>query len=185
MILTYSMFKINYLALTQHRKTYITETDAWTLYFSDRKQRGPLSKRKRVCIYKKVNKIHNIPIATHSLVKLRWPFRYRIRHVARRTIIMKIQMKVRQCHHLYHLWYVSARTNLRIGTGLEGRVQTYRSGAGQLVQLDMLRQWILLLLQMTVRYQFSNILIVVLTRFCNRRRWKFDCLWLWLGRWEK
>jgi len=63
---------------------------------------------------------------------------------------MKIQMKVRQCHHLYHLWYVSARTNLRIGTGLEGRVQTYRSGAGQLVQLDMLRQWILLLLQMTV-----------------------------------
>ena len=54
---------------------------------------------------------------------------------------MKIQTKVHQCHHL---GYVSARTNLRIGTGLEGRVQTYRSGAGQLVQLDMLRQWILI-----------------------------------------
>ena len=41
------------------------------LYFSTRKQRGPLSKRKQVCIYKKVDKIHNIPIATltHSPVK--------------------------------------------------------------------------------------------------------------------
>ena len=47
---------------------------------------------------------------------------------------MKIQMKVHQCHHL---WYVSARTNLRIGTGLEDRIQTYWSAAGQLLQMDM------------------------------------------------
>ena len=107
------------------------------VYFSARKQRGPLSKRKRVRIYKKVDKIHNIPIATHSFVKLvllRWPQRHRLRNVPRSIVIMKIQMKVHQCNHL---WYVSARTNLRIGTGLEGRIQTYRSAAGQLLQMDM------------------------------------------------
>ena len=107
------------------------------VYFSARKQRGPLSKRKRVRIYKKVDKICNIPIATYSfviLVLLRWPQRHRLWHVARRIVIMKIQMKVRKCHHL---GYVSARTSLRIGTGLEGRIQTYRSAAGQLLQMDM------------------------------------------------
>jgi hypothetical protein len=55
---------------------------------------------------------------------------------------MKVQIKVRQCHHLV---YVSAEINLRIGIGLEGRIQTYRSAAGQLLQLDM-RQWHLIFL---------------------------------------
>jgi hypothetical protein len=44
---------------------------------------------------------------------------------------MEIQIQIRQ---YYHLWYVSARINLRIGIGLEGGIQTYRSAAGQLVQ---------------------------------------------------
>jgi hypothetical protein len=65
---------------------------------------------------------------------------------------MKIQMKVRQCRHL---GYVSARTNLHIGTGLEGRIQTYQSAAGQLLQMDM-RQWFIFL-QTTVRYISSAI----------------------------
>ena len=47
---------------------------------------------------------------------------------------MKVQMNVRQCRHL---GYVSARTNLRIGTGLEGHIPTYQSAAGQLLQIDM------------------------------------------------
>ena len=47
---------------------------------------------------------------------------------------MKIQMEVHQCHHL---GYVSAGTNLLIGTGLEGRIQTYQSAVSQLLQLDM------------------------------------------------
>ena len=67
---------------------------------------------------------------------------------------MKIQMKVRQCHHL-GLGYVNARTNLRIGTGLEGRIQTYRSAASQLLQIDM-RQWFIFL-QTTVRYISSAV----------------------------
>ena len=47
---------------------------------------------------------------------------------------MKVQMNVHQCHHL---GYVSVRTNLRIGTGPEGRILTYQSAAGQLLQIDM------------------------------------------------
>ena len=78
MILTYSMFKINYLALSpvhaQHRKPISPIPMLGLVYLSAGKfkQRGPLSKRKRVCIYKKVDKFHNIPIATltHSLVKI-------------------------------------------------------------------------------------------------------------------
>ena len=65
---------------------------------------------------------------------------------------MKIQMKICWCRQL---GYVSARTNLRIGTGLEGHIQTYRSAAGQLLQIDM-RQWFIFL-QMTVRYIISAI----------------------------
>lgn len=45
---------------------------------------------------------------------------------------MKIQMKVHQCPHL---GYASARISLRIGTGLEGRIQTYQSAAGQLLDI--------------------------------------------------
>ena len=47
---------------------------------------------------------------------------------------MKIQMEVRQYHHL---GYVSVGTNLLIGTGLEDHIQTYWSAAGQLLQLDI------------------------------------------------
>ena len=53
---------------------------------------------------------------------------------AQRPVIMKIQMEV---HHCRHLGYVSAGTNLLIGTGLEGRIQTYQSAVSQLLQLDM------------------------------------------------
>ena len=47
---------------------------------------------------------------------------------------MKIQMEVRQYHHL---GYVSVGTNLLIGTGLEDHIQTYWSAASQLLQLDI------------------------------------------------
>ena len=47
---------------------------------------------------------------------------------------MNVQMNICQCHHL---GYVSARTNLHIGTEPEGRIPTYRSAAGQLLQIDM------------------------------------------------
>ena len=47
---------------------------------------------------------------------------------------MNIQMEVHQC---CHLGFVSAGTNLLIGTGLEGCIQTYWNAAGQLLQLDV------------------------------------------------